>query len=278
MIALPAIVGQSVSTAQAALDDDFRLQDPRYEFSADVPADAVIAATGRDGSGAVDLTTVEHYPERGPVTLTVSLGAVPDVTGKTVDDARAALAAVGLELGAQTQQYSEDVPTGQVMSATVTDDPAVKGSAVDVVVSQGPAPIALPRRLRRHRRRGALDARGARPRGHLPRLHEHPLRVLRLGEQAPRALDRPGAGHHRAQGRHRHPGLRPVALGRPDGRANGRPDGREARHRSGVGPPVRQRGASGRPPLVAASISARRTGARGAPRPPGRRARATACG
>lgn len=144
MIALPAIVGQSVSTAQAALDDDFRLQDPRYEFSADVPADTVIAATGRDGSGAVDLTTVERYPERGPVTLTVSLGAVPDVTGKTVDDARAALAAVGLELGAQTQQYSEDVPTGQVMSATVTDDPAEKGSAVDVVVSQGPAPIALP--------------------------------------------------------------------------------------------------------------------------------------
>jgi serine/threonine-protein kinase len=144
MIALPAIVGQSVSTAQAALDDDFRLQDTRYQFSADVPADTVIAAAGRDGSGAVDLTTVERYPERGPVTLTVSLGAVPDVTGGTVDDARSTLAGVGLELGAETQQYSEDVPAGQVMSATVADDPAVKGSAVDVVVSQGPAPIALP--------------------------------------------------------------------------------------------------------------------------------------
>lgn len=144
MITLPTIVGQSVTTAQAALDDDFDLQDVQYQFSADVAADTVIAATGRDGDGTVDLTTVEQYPEGGPVTLTVSLGAVPDVTGKTVDDARAALDEVGLTLGAQTQQFSDDVPQGQVISATVTADPAVEGTAVDVLVSKGPVPITLP--------------------------------------------------------------------------------------------------------------------------------------
>jgi beta-lactam-binding protein with PASTA domain len=144
MISLPAIVGQSASTAQAALDDDFDLQDPRYQFSADVPADTVIAATGRDSSGSVDLTTVEQYPERGPVTLTISLGAVPDVAGKSVADATTTLQAVGLELGSQTQQFSDSVPDGQVISSTVTDDPAVKGTAVDVVVSKGPVPITLP--------------------------------------------------------------------------------------------------------------------------------------
>ena len=144
MISLPAIVGQSASTARAALDDDFDLQDPQYQFSADVPADTVIAATGRNGSGALDLTTVEQYPERGPVTLTVSLGAVPDVTGKSVADATSTLQGVGLVLGSQTQQFSDSVPDGQVISAAPADDPAVKGTAVDVVVSKGPVPIKLP--------------------------------------------------------------------------------------------------------------------------------------
>ncbi|WIB12387.1 Stk1 family PASTA domain-containing Ser/Thr kinase [Curtobacterium sp. MCPF17_052] len=127
MISLPTIVGQSVSTARAALDDDFDLQDPQYRFSADVPADTVIAATGRDSSGAVDLTTVEQYPERGPVTLTVSLGAVPDVTGETVADATGTLQGVGLVLGSQTQQFSETAPAGQVVSAAPRRRPRRQG-------------------------------------------------------------------------------------------------------------------------------------------------------
>jgi beta-lactam-binding protein with PASTA domain/tRNA A-37 threonylcarbamoyl transferase component Bud32 len=146
MIALPAIVGQSVFTAQAALDDDFDLQDPQYQFSADVPKDTVIAATGRGTGGTtIDLSSVPEYGERGPVTLTVSLGAVPDVTGKTVGQAQAALEAVGLTLGTQDSRYSDDVPTGQVLSSSAHDDPAVKGTAVDVVVSKGPTPITLPK-------------------------------------------------------------------------------------------------------------------------------------
>ncbi|MCJ1715324.1 Stk1 family PASTA domain-containing Ser/Thr kinase [Curtobacterium sp. VKM Ac-2922] len=145
MITLPAIVGQSATTAQAALDDDFDLQDPQYQFSADVPKDTVIAATGRDTDGTtVDLTTVQEYGERGPITLTVSLGAVPDVTGKSVDDARAALQDVDLTVGTQTDQFDEDVPSGQVISAKAEADPVVKGTAIDLVVSKGPAPITLP--------------------------------------------------------------------------------------------------------------------------------------
>jgi serine/threonine-protein kinase len=146
MIALPAIVGQPLSTVTAALDDDFALQDDRYEFSADAPKDTVIAATGRAAGGkAVDLTTVKAYEETGEVTLTVSLGPVPDVVGKTVDEASAALDEVGLILGARTEEYNETVPAGQIVSAAVQDSPAVRGSAVDVVVSKGPTPITVPK-------------------------------------------------------------------------------------------------------------------------------------
>lgn len=145
MIALPAIVGQPISTVTAALDDDFELQDNRYEFSADAAKDTVIAATGRASGGkALDLTAVKAYGETGPVTLTVSLGAVPDVVGTTVDEASAALDDVGLILGARTEEYSETVPSGQIVSAEVQDSPAVRGTAIDVVVSKGPAPITVP--------------------------------------------------------------------------------------------------------------------------------------
>ncbi|WP_288467120.1 Stk1 family PASTA domain-containing Ser/Thr kinase [uncultured Curtobacterium sp.] len=145
LITLPAIVGQPVSTVTAALDDDFQLQDDQYQFSADAPKDTVIAATGVGTDGAtVDLAQVQQYGERGPVTLTVSLGPVPDVAGKSVADATAALDAVGLTVGAQSAQFSDDVPSGQVISQSVQDDPAKQGSAVDLVVSKGPAPIALP--------------------------------------------------------------------------------------------------------------------------------------
>lgn len=145
MIALPAIVGQPISTVTAALDDDFQLQDDQYQFSADAAKDTVIAATGLGTDGqTVDLSKTKTYGERGPVTLTVSLGPVPDVVGKTVAEAQAAFDAVGLTIGAQDGQFSDDVPEGQVISAKVQDDPAVKGSAVDLVVSKGPAPISLP--------------------------------------------------------------------------------------------------------------------------------------
>jgi len=145
MIALPAVVGQPLSTVTAALDDDFQLQDDQYEFSADAPKDTVIAATGvRPDGETVDLSTVSEYGERGPVTLTVSLGAVPDVTGQSVDEATTTLDGVGLTVGTQQERYDDDVPTGQVISAQVEDSPAVQGSAVDLVVSRGPTPITLP--------------------------------------------------------------------------------------------------------------------------------------
>ncbi|RUQ08798.1 Stk1 family PASTA domain-containing Ser/Thr kinase [Curtobacterium sp. HSID17257] len=145
MIALPAIVGQPLSTVTAALDDDFQLQDDQYEFSADAPKDTVIAAKGLGTDGqTVDLASGGEYAERGPVTLTVSLGAVPDVTGKTLDAATAALDDVGLVVGAQQERYSDDVPKGQVISSSVEDSPAVRGSAVDLVLSKGPTPITLP--------------------------------------------------------------------------------------------------------------------------------------
>ena len=82
------------------------------------------------------------------VTIVVSTGlpqvVVPGLTGKTIDQATAALQAVGLTLGTPTPQNSsatkgtiigQDPPAGNKVS---------KGSSVNVTVSSGPQQVAVP--------------------------------------------------------------------------------------------------------------------------------------
>jgi serine/threonine-protein kinase len=82
------------------------------------------------------------------VVLYVSKGTekvqVPDVTGKTLADATKDLQAAGLKV-TSTEEYSETVPKGQVISQT--PDPAVyfdAGSTVKLVISKGPEIIIVP--------------------------------------------------------------------------------------------------------------------------------------
>jgi eukaryotic-like serine/threonine-protein kinase len=87
--------------------------------------------------------------KHGTVTAVISLGperhSVPDVRGKTLDQAQAMLDSASLAFGRAIEKYSEKVPTGQV----ITTDPAPstplrRGAAVNVVVSKGQRPITIP--------------------------------------------------------------------------------------------------------------------------------------
>jgi beta-lactam-binding protein with PASTA domain len=83
------------------------------------------------------------------VTLTVAKAAtkvpVPDLSDMTLAQAQDALATVGLNLGSKTEEPSDTVAEGHVIS----QDPIVgskvkKGSLVDVVISSGPKEFTLP--------------------------------------------------------------------------------------------------------------------------------------
>lgn len=84
------------------------------------------------------------------ITLTVSDGqtivAVPtDLAGKSQDDATAALEAVGLKASVADTPYSEDAAKGVVIAvADGTPSELEKGSAVPLVVSNGPEPRVVP--------------------------------------------------------------------------------------------------------------------------------------
>ncbi|MFB7508613.1 Stk1 family PASTA domain-containing Ser/Thr kinase [Streptomyces broussonetiae] len=86
--------------------------------------------------------------ENDSVTLTVSLGPetvnVPDVTGRTLAEARARLKADGLEPGMVTREFSADVAKGSVIATAPTAGTRRHaGSAIALTVSKG-SPIDVP--------------------------------------------------------------------------------------------------------------------------------------
>jgi eukaryotic-like serine/threonine-protein kinase len=71
--------------------------------------------------------------------------AVPDLSGKTVEEATAALKAKGLTLGEQTTQADDTVPQDQIISQDPASGAQVEaGAAVAVVVSTGPEAVTVP--------------------------------------------------------------------------------------------------------------------------------------
>ena len=70
---------------------------------------------------------------------------VPNVTGKTVEEATAILKEAGFELGTTDQKYDDKVPAGQIVGQDPkAGDKREKGSKVNVTVSQGVAQITVP--------------------------------------------------------------------------------------------------------------------------------------
>lgn len=149
LISLPEFIGEPEDLARAALEDSFDLQETRYQFDPNVEAQLVITGIGVDADGnALDLSTVDQYWEGQPVTLVVSLGAIPEVKGLSVDDAKSALAAKGL-IGSNAEglhDWSDDVPKGEVIGYRPLPEGtvAMKGTTLELIVSDGVEQVTVP--------------------------------------------------------------------------------------------------------------------------------------
>ena len=139
MLPVPDVVGQPEADARAALADFTVAEQGTSQFSADVAAGSVIAVLGADGNplGA-------EYPELGAVTLVVSVGAVPDVTGLPVAEAEAAITGAGLAVGRAEPEFSDEVPLDHVIAATPATDPVRPGDTIVLTVSKGEDLIEVP--------------------------------------------------------------------------------------------------------------------------------------
>ncbi len=79
------------------------------------------------------------------INLKVSLGPIPSVSGITQDAATALLTSVGLTVDTVTLQFSDTVPSGQVISLVPSSEPLGENGKVELVVSKGSNLVVMPK-------------------------------------------------------------------------------------------------------------------------------------
>ncbi|MDR1851150.1 MAG: Stk1 family PASTA domain-containing Ser/Thr kinase [Propionibacteriaceae bacterium] len=110
-----------------------------HVYSEDIPADHIVSTDPASGMPLEIGGTVSAFVSKGQERY-----AVPKLTGKTESAAADALAKTNLKLGNVTHDYSDDVEAGKIISQSIAKGESVKrDTVVDVVVSDGPAPVAI---------------------------------------------------------------------------------------------------------------------------------------
>lgn len=131
---IPSVVGMDGDSAIQTLKDKGFKANRTFEYSSDVAEGQVINQTPT-GVGKKGDT----------ITIVVSAGIqsvqVPSLANKTQQEAANELAAVGLQVGNVTTEYSDNYAAGRVIRQSVTQGKTVDaGTAVDIVISDGKKP------------------------------------------------------------------------------------------------------------------------------------------
>ena len=141
---LPSLVGLSLTDATARVDEArLELGEVTYEFSDTAQKDAVMVANDADGNALVPGTELEPGTI---ITFVVSAGALPQVTGLTVEEAEALLSDAGLiGVVGGDGQFSDTIAEGLVIDYVRPQGIMLRpGDTVTITVSRGPELITIP--------------------------------------------------------------------------------------------------------------------------------------
>ncbi|GJL78480.1 MAG: hypothetical protein NPINA01_14690 [Nitrospinaceae bacterium] len=132
---VPNVVGLAQAAAETAIvNAGLVVGTVTQQSSATVPAGDVISQNPIGGTSVAPGSAVDLVVSTGPVPVNV-----PDVVGLAQAAAESAIVNAGLVVGTVTQQSSDTVPAGDVISQNPIGGTSVpSGSAVDLVVSSGP--------------------------------------------------------------------------------------------------------------------------------------------
>jgi beta-lactam-binding protein with PASTA domain len=140
MVTVPKLAGLTDKQAKAALKKaDLVAGKSTHRYDETVPKDRVIEASSPAGTRLRHDATVTYVLSDGPAPVTV-----PDVSGKTFDEAATLLRDAGLVV-TRTDEFSETVKKDRVIEqspATGTSVP--RGSTVALRVSKGPERVTVP--------------------------------------------------------------------------------------------------------------------------------------
>ena len=133
MVTVPNLIGSDADSAQKELEDLGFKVTLKKEYSDTVEEGYVIKTDPVANSSKEKGSTITVVVSKG-----VQPKTVPDVTGKSQDTAKQLLEAAGFIIGTISEEYSDSVAEGNVIS---TDSQAnvelEKGSIVNMVVSKG---------------------------------------------------------------------------------------------------------------------------------------------
>ncbi|WP_323745668.1 Stk1 family PASTA domain-containing Ser/Thr kinase [Arthrobacter gandavensis] len=140
LVSIPEVSNTSVEAAGG------RLGEEGLRYTTSEVYDEVIAAGMVVGTDPAAAQQVRRFQ---PVTLLVSRGpelfSVPNVIQRSLADAEEKITEAGLTAGSVTEEFSEDVPAGQVLAQVPSADADLRrGTPVDLTVSKGPAPVEVP--------------------------------------------------------------------------------------------------------------------------------------
>ncbi|MFP4190712.1 MAG: PASTA domain-containing protein, partial [Candidatus Hydrogenedentota bacterium] len=135
-VAVPDVTGMERDEAEEALEEaGLAVGLVPEEHSDEVEEGAVISQDPAAGETTQDGFSVDFVVSSGPEVEEVG---VPDVTGTDQAEAEEALEEAGLTLGEVTEEPSDDVDEGAVISQDpAADETLEEGASVDVVISLG---------------------------------------------------------------------------------------------------------------------------------------------
>ncbi len=138
---VPKLAGTSVVDARSQLERlGFSVRMAPGQYDPRESEGTVLAIDPPAGTSLREGETITIVPSLGPPPV-----PVPSVVGKTLDQARALLEGAHLGVGQVDRAYDDTAPEGRVLSQRPADGKAPSGSAVDLTVSKGHAPVAVPR-------------------------------------------------------------------------------------------------------------------------------------
>ncbi|WP_320775516.1 Stk1 family PASTA domain-containing Ser/Thr kinase [Streptomyces sp. CRN 30] len=133
-VEVPDVEGQSYDDAQAALEEKGFEVEQKTQESTETP-DTVLAQNPAGGTSKEKGSTVTLTVAKETAQVTV-----PDLTGKTPDEAKQLLEAKGLVLGGQTEEESTAQDEGKIIKQSFGPGSDVdRGSTVTVTIAKKPA-------------------------------------------------------------------------------------------------------------------------------------------
>lgn len=138
---VPDVTNKPIAEARAEIQSaGFKVGTETEVYNSDIPTGSVVSTNPAAGEQAKKESTININVSKGTEQVTV-----PDLKGKTADEAQKALAAAGLNSQQGDTVFSDDIEEGKVASQdTASGATAYKGDTIVFHLSKGPEKISIP--------------------------------------------------------------------------------------------------------------------------------------